>query len=252
MKSKRFVGGFILVLHLLVVLPLTADSISVRLEQLYTEYKAMGEKPMIGQLVELDRKLREFIRKLPEYRPDRNEKGEWANDDIYWKEKYGEMGIGISRWTEKLVYGGIHLTRAHELDPHSPRRSSTFFAAIHGESHWGMPDIKAAFQYVREFPNGPFIAETMEIIAGFFTDLYMIHRDEDPKTRKEEPVEYKSICYKAYFTKKPVAEQRKRARKIAIFYYRKYLKLCPDDAEQKRRLQETLAGTINGWRFCAD
>jgi hypothetical protein len=40
-----------------------------------------------------------------------------------------------------------------------------------------MPDIKAAYAYETEFPNGPFIADVYRTIADFHKDLYMVLRD---------------------------------------------------------------------------
>lgn len=249
--------GCMVLLPIILAFPMAAgEGFLKRLEQLYEEYTAIKVKPTVGQLVNFDTELREFIENLSRYRSDSDEHGGLVSDMRFWREKYAEMGLDIQKYSDAFCYSGIFLIRAHKLDPNSPWRKSTLYSTILGEvpAHGlgMMPDIKAAFQYEREFPGGPFIAETLEIIAGFFTDLYMICRDEDPATRRNEPVDYKLECYKSYISRKPLAEQREQARKIAVSYYRKYLKLRPNDAGQAVRLQQVIDGTIEGWSFCAD
>ena len=227
-----------------------------RLERLHDEYRSLGPKPTVRQLVELDGKLRQLVAELPELRPERNGKGELVGDEPYWKDAYAELGLFVGKYTRQLGYSGVHLVRAHELDPRSPWRKRTLFATILGTGTVHgldvMPDLEAALRYEREYPEGPFIAETYAILAGFYTDLYMVLRDEDPSTRRNEPVEYKMLCYRRYLTREPLAAQRKRAQERAVACYRKYLKLRPDDEEQRARMKETLEGTIDGWSFCAD
>lgn len=77
-----------------------------------------------------------------------------------------------------LRYDGTLLRQAHKLNPNSEYRRYTLFAEIGWEAgSWGMPDIKAAHRYEKEFPNGPFIEDVISIIARFYKDLYMVLRD---------------------------------------------------------------------------
>jgi hypothetical protein len=107
-----------------------------------------------------------------------------------------------------------------------------------------MPDIKAAYQYEREFPDGPFIEDTLSIIGDFNKDLYMVLRDDLN--------DYKYDCFKPHIDKSPRLGQTSRARRKAISYYEKVLSINPSNARAKRFLEEVNNGTIDGWSFCAD
>lgn len=105
-----------------------------------------------------------------------------------------------------------------------------------------MPDIKAAFTYASEFPNGPFAKETFRIIADFHKDLFMVLRDKNQ--------DYKYDCYKPYVTKQPIKTQKERAKRTALKYYR--LEIEPSNQEVNTFLHNVDNETVKAWSFCAD
>lgn len=207
----------------------------------YQRYQMEKSPKSIKLLVEVDRKVRSLLKERPTYRPCKDD------DDIFalaWE----EMGVHLSHWGN-IVYTGDLLYRAHQRTPHSPLRRHTLFSTIMGvtESHQLglMPNIKAAFQYVKEFPKGPFIEETHWIIAGFYKDLFMVLRDD-----LEEY--YKYQCFKPYIDKTPLQLQAQRAQAKAIASYQTILKLNPADVSAAELLGEVQRGTVKAWSFCAD
>ena len=55
-----------------------------------------------------------------------------------------------------------------------------------------MPNVTAAFDYVTEFPAGPFAKQAWITIADFHKDLFMVIRDGER--------DYKWECFKPYIT----------------------------------------------------
>jgi hypothetical protein len=243
---------------LLQAIPLAGgEPIVERLEQLCSEYTAIKVNPTVKLLFDFDNELRNFVCEFHEHQ--RVNDGKICNpqgDLFYWQDKYDEIGLSIHNYFLTIEYSGIFLARAHKLDPHSPWREYTLYSTIlRGEDSYRsgkMPDIEAAFRYELEFPCGPFIAETLDIISGFFTDLYMVLRDQVPDEPTEDWAYLEYWCYKPYITCRPLAEQRMEAQEKAIAYLRKYLVLRPDDTYTAQALEQVIDGSINVWRFCSN
>lgn len=239
-------------------LPIVAsERIVERLEQLYGEYTAIQTNPTVKLLFDFDSELRNLVCEFHEYHRGNDRKiSNPQGDFFYWQDKYDEIGLSIHKYFLTIEYSGIFLARAHKLDPHSPWCEYTLYSTIlRGEdSHRSgeMPDIEAAFRYELEFPYGPFIAETLDIISGFFTDLYMVLRDQVPEEPTEDWIDFEYWCYKPYITCRPLAEQRMEAQEKAIAYLRKYLVLRPDDTYTAQALEQVIDGSINVWHFCSN
>ena len=62
-----------------------------------------------------------------------------------------------------------------------------------------MPNIKVAYQYAKEFPNGPFIADGYRIIASFHMDLFGVVR----RLREGKEKDFLYDCYKPYVERRP-------------------------------------------------
>ncbi len=107
-----------------------------------------------------------------------------------------------------------------------------------------MPNIRAAYKYEREFPDGPFIEETLLIIAEFNKDLYMVLRDDHD--------DYKYDCFKPYINGSPRLTQMRRAQQKAMSYYEKVITINPTNAHARESLEEINNRTIKSWSFCAD
>jgi hypothetical protein len=137
---------------------------------------------------------------------------------------------------------------AHRRAPRSPWRPYTLFATVFGETPdhglGVMPDVRAARAYETEFPHGPFIRDVYRTLADFHKDLYMVLRD---RLR-----DFKYDCFAPHITTSPRASQEARARAVAIDYYERGLRLAPADDDARTFVQETRAGTVRGWSFCAD
>jgi hypothetical protein len=147
-----------------------------------------------------------------------------------------------------LHYNGRLLVLAHRRAPRSPWRPYTLFATVFGETPdhglGVMPDVRAARAYETEFPHGPFIRDVYRTLADFHKDLYMVLRD---RLR-----DFKYDCFAPHITTSPRASQEARARAVAIDYYERGLRLAPADDDARTFVQETRAGTVRGWSFCAD
>jgi hypothetical protein len=154
------------------------------------------------------------------------------------------MGVELDHFGS-LWYSGKLLADAHRMNPHSPLRSHTLFSTVEPDHGFGvMPDVGAARRYAKEFPRGPFIEETLLVLADFNKDLYMVLRDDLR--------DFKYDCFKPYTDRSPRPAQARRAQSRAVSYYEKALRLNPANARAKEFLEEVKKGTIQGWSFCAD
>jgi hypothetical protein len=151
-------------------------------------------------------------------------------------------------YSDDLVYSGELLVFAHKRAPDSPLRAYTLFSTVFGEKPSRglgvMPDIEAARAYEKEFPAGPFIKDVYTILADFHKDLFMVLRD-----RRDD---YKYQCFAPYIRPGPWAVQRDDARRVAIDYYQRTLRVTPADERIQSSLNLTTKGTIRSWSFCAD
>lgn len=215
--------------------------LSQELRELYQAYQAVHGEKAIEKLVQLDARLRHLEPKLEGQRQ--------LGIDEYppcWRSDYSQMGLFFG-YNGDLRYSGKLLVDAHQINPNSPFRKYTLFSEIFGDNRYTlgvMPNIKAAFQYEREFPAGPFIQQTDIVIADFFKDLYMVLRDRTP--------DYKYDCFKPYIEKRPIPEQLGRAKRIALKYYVRVLKREPTNELAFRFHAELTDGSINSWSYCAD
>lgn len=228
-----------------------ADLIQQRLDQLYAEYEQISNNPTIEKYIKLDGNLREFTRNMPGWRFKVDKYEDFYKYD---NERTLALGLETGKYTQKLQYSGKFLVVAHEMDPRSGYRNYTFFSQIMGTrpSHGlgEMPNIRAAYQYTREFPDGPFVSETFLIIANFHKDLYMVIRDLSGSA----PRNHKHICFQPFVEKRPYAEQMDSNKKIAIRYYTKFTALNPDleGGDTGYWIDQLKAGTVDIWSFCAD
>jgi len=196
----------------------------------------------VEKLVATDKKLRAFVKSRTKY---------LEGDELhYWSKKtFQDVGLFIGRNSDKLGYNGALLKRAHKIDPNSAFRAFTLFSEIEPEP-WGMPNIDAAWQYVNEFPNGPFINETNYIIACFYKDLFIILNNERYRSGSGE--DYKLNCYEPFFTNDSFSKQAQKSKELSIQYYEKFLQYKPDDSMSLYYIRELRQGTIESWSFCAD
>lgn len=216
------------------------EQLALLLPQFYDEYKEVENAPTIEKLIALDGKVRRLVNNRPDVYP--------CDEKKIWRVEYSEFGLYLGYW-EDIAYSGELLTKAHKLNPQSEYRKYTFFASVQVVGDLGvMPNVKAAYQYAREFPDGPFIEETLSILADFHKDLFMVLRNDLQKS----PRDYKYDCFRAYISKSSRFVQMNRAKSEAIKFYEKVLAVNPHNIRATEFLKEINDGTIGGWSFCAD
>jgi hypothetical protein len=159
--------------------------------------------------------------------------------------------VDVGHYSEALQYSGKLLVEAKAVDADSKHASFTAFAAVcagGGAFFCDMPNPGAALSYEKNFPDGPFIEDTLVILGMFYDDLFKAYR--------EDKQGYKYECFSKYMKPGNVTGQRDFARKSALRYYQKVLTRRSENraaiksiAEWKRDL---LSGKSLGWHFCAD
>ena len=210
------------------------------LREIFLDYQRSDSPKSIEVLANLDSRIRALLNSRPSYRPCEDDSGIY---DRRWE----SIGVNLGYWVD-LTYSGRLLDEAHKRNPNSSLRRYTLFSTIFGTTPSRglgvMPDIKAAFKYASEFPDGPFAKETLLIIADFHKDLLMVLRDNNRV--------YKYDCYKPYINKMPIKTQKERAKRTALKYYRKVLEINPSNEEVKTFLSEVEDETVRAWSFCVD
>lgn len=166
------------------------DPVTSKIEQIYKQYlltRRESQEVKIKHLIQLDQELRALI-------DEPWMKSNKAFDKKFWKEKYQKIGIEVGHYSEELEYSGKLLVEAHALDVDGTNGSYTRYADICGG--WGsfsdcdMPNIKVAKLYEKEFPQGPFIEDTLIIIGNFYDDLF-----------KALKTDYKNDCFSTLLSK---------------------------------------------------
>lgn len=215
---------------------LKADIASV-----FRDFEAAPDRTALDLLVSIDGRIRALLRTRPTYRPCESDR-----ESIY-DPRWERMGVLTGYWDD-LTYTGALLVAAHKTKADSPLRPHTLFSTVFGETPWSglgvMPDVRAAFAYAEEFPNGPFITDVYLTIAHFHKDLFMVLRD-----RRSD---YKYECFQPYITSGPWPAQRDAAQRIALEYYDRVLRFIPGDDRIRSTRDLTKQGTVRGWSFCAD
>jgi hypothetical protein len=248
MLNKYLITAVLLLLALSV--HAAGDTVTGKLEEIYKQYGAdRGEssESKIRRLIKLDQDLRRLINK-PWTIANR------SIDKKYWKDKHQIIGVSVGHYSDSLEYSGKLLVEAKSLDVNSAHGSYTHYADICGGAGsfagvCDMPNLKAALQYEKDFPKGPFIEDTLITIANFYDDLFKALKERDTK-------DYKYECFSKYMNDRPITEQLEHARKSALGYYTKVLALDSDNQASNKSIREWKSnlesGDSHGWHFCAD
>lgn len=237
---------------LLFILPAYAENnIEGILENIFSKHQATKQdrsEARLQLLVELDRELRILIEKP------------WTvqNKTIaqrYWKGKYTDIGVSVGQYSDALAYSGKLLADAKALDAKGQYAAYTSYVNICGgvgnfSGSCDMPDIKAALDYEKKFPQGPFIEDTLTMIGNFYSDLRQALKISDTK-------DFKYQCFSKYINERLIQSQIADASKSAAKYYKKVLALHSD----KTAANDSIKGWLDeidsnaedtGWHFCAD
>ena len=210
------------------------------LRDVFRNFQQSDSPKTIEVLVDIDYRIRALLERRPRYRP-------CADDSGIYEPLWENIGVNLG-YSVELAYSGLLLEKAHRAKPNSSLRRFTLFSTIFGTKPYNglgvMPDIKAAFTYASEFPDGPFAKETFRVIADFHKDLFMVLRDNQS--------DYKYDCYKSYITKSPIQAQKQQARRIALAYYGKALEIDPTNEDLRALSNDVDSETVKVWSFCAD
>lgn len=218
-------------------------SIEIALKTIDAQYEKTQKNKSVSEFVCLDSMLRAFVESAQRNLP-------FNRHPKYWKDEYIGFGLSLGAFSDRFQYSGRFLYEAHILNPNSAYRRYTLYAGIVGiddtDGLGRFPSIATAFDYVREFHQGPFAADVYAIIGDFYKDLFMVLRDG------KEAADYHYDCYAKYIDSTAVAEQRIRAQEISIEYYEKALAVQPDNTYAKEILKEVRDGTVSSWSNCTD
>lgn len=219
------------------------DARQAALDSILREYTAADSRADAAMLVRLDRRIRHLV-------PTRG----WDTLSFpmsLYRTEYRAIGVEPILFDQDWTgYSGKLLREAHRHDPHA-YRSLTLYSTLFdadGELSNGLPDTKAAEQYLHLFPSGPFALEAHFAIGALNSDLFQTLR----LWSTPELLDYKLACYKDLRTKEPLSKQRERVRDVAISHFRVLVRLRPDVAQFTEGLENLLQRREGGWYYCAD
>lgn len=216
-------------------------ALGTMMASVFRDFDAAQDPAPVELLVAVDGRIRALLRDRPNYRPCE------TDYELIYDKRWERMGVATGYWND-LEYTGRLLVVAHRRAPRSPLRAYTLFSTVFGETPPNrlgvMPDIKAAYAYGTEFPDGPFIRDVYRTIADFHKDLFMVLRDRR--------TDYKYECFAPYITAGSRSNQEMRAKGVALDYYERLLRLAPGDERVRTLLEQTRTGVVRDWSFCAD
>ncbi len=220
-------------------------SVEKEVTRLHNDYVRIFPKSLVPRLVELDTKIREFVRSSRKW-----EEG-YRN---LWKDTDKELGLNIGHYSDLYEYNGKFLKMAHSINPRSGLRKYTLFSDINSEDCWvGNPDnLKAAFNYLKEFPTGPFETEVYYLLGMFHWSLHneLKYNEEaiinTPIEKLGRKVHYGDLLLLVYIkdlAEVPIKQQQEQARHTAIKYLELYLE---QDKEHLGWVRISLKGLKEG------
>lgn len=241
---------FILIIFMTFSAQADEKVVAEKFENIFMQYNSTKNDlsdSRVKLLIKLDRKLRSLVY------------GSWTRenkipDRKILKEKYQTIGLNIGHYSDSLDYSGQLLKEAKLLDVNALNASYTSYADIcDGADIYSevcnMPNLLPALKYEKDFPQGPFIKDTMLILAYFYDDLFKALKIKDEK-------DYKYECFSQYMNDKPLTAQLDHTRKLSIKYYRKALSVTSNNHALKKSIREAKkaieSGNNVGWHFCGD
>tara|TARA_R110001592_G_scaffold27291_2_gene101042 strand:+ start:540 stop:1322 length:783 start_codon:yes stop_codon:yes gene_type:complete len=237
MSSQQFLGRCLITTTIIfgtLAAQAKEDDLASRLSKLHFDFNNREHPIDVAVLVRMDQELRDLV-------PSINE----ADESLvvgYLLDEYEQLGLNINHWAPVMQYSGLLLSYAHAQDPNSPFRNRTLFSAIASSSSprsefSGMPNIDIAYQYIVEFPDGPFIGDVYEILATFYDDFYKTFRKYRGPVSGDDFFE----CFEPYLTKQPYRDQRIQTEVLAIHFYESALQAFRGDERRSSKAGETYA-----------
>ncbi len=226
------------------------------IDKILLEYRVLPKANSVKQLVDMDQKIRVLMKSMKVLYKENMDEIVKSNGDFFKGvdnigDDHGDIGLWRRYITWDLIYSGKLLEEAHSRHPNSPYRKYTLFGAIHGDDTHGMPNIKQAKQYLKEFPNGPFVEETHVILAYFYDALHEVLRYHvDGKCVGQDN---KCDCFKPYVTKEPNRKQLQNAMSLAITHMEKAVAINPtseENADRSKFLESMKLGVSEGSHWC--
>jgi hypothetical protein len=225
-----------MILALLLLLCTPPDSSSQgpaeELAGIYSTYQKVAQQPSLVGFVDLDKRLRAFMASRDAlYDPLLSASGDTLNahgagqryteDLAIFREMYQDMGVSLNHWSDLLQYDGRFMDSAYQLAPNSEYRSYTLYAEVERGRVLALEEMACAFNYIREFPNGPWVADAYERIASHYADAYVVTRDSTT------PWEYCIAFYEGMADTSARKLVMPSLRQQAIEFYQKAAKLAP-------------------------
>ena len=211
---------------------LSSEDFQAQLDAKLAEYHILSKSPNVKSLVEMDRDIKNLISKI--YKAHGNE---YSDTKQYWRDEYEQIGMFIGHYSDGIGYSEKLLVDAHKLNPRPPYRKHTLYTTILGERSFHglgeMPDIKAAKQYLKEFPTGPYAADANEILGYFYDDLYKVLLNNKKHSKHEK--DYTDECFAPYISEAPYKEQLSVARALAISHLKKAIAINPKNEMNEHR-----------------
>lgn len=200
------------------------------LSHIYDEYSSLPKKRENAEKLFLFyRRLEKAAKKAQAIYPtdyNRNSAQYVVISRCLWDDRFIKLGLEIGHYSDRLEYSLLLMAEAHQLNPHTQYRRYTLFTDVLGNNIAGnsedLPDIEKARSYLKEFPEGPYVTEVFEILAGFYHDLYAELR----AIEKEPKIENRDLtysCFDEYIAKHPKEAKLERTRKLGILYFEKVI-----------------------------
>ncbi|MCE5272841.1 hypothetical protein LLH00_16300 [bacterium] len=211
------------------------------LDSLCADYQLVLEDMSVAAFVSLDQRAQRLIEHYDSLGATNLEA---CNSEHYPglppfdSDKYGDIGFEVEYYSINVVYDGLFLWQAHQLDPDSPFRKYTLYAAIYGDEgylKYDLPNIELALQYEKEFPQGPYISDVLYVLGGFYHDKYFCLL-----WMKAQDNRYECSCSfdETVHPYRTLEEQIEETKALAISYWEKL-------ARYKPQLSSEIIGCIN-------
>ncbi len=210
--------------------------ISDQLDRALAAYTEHSTKRKVDALVSLDAYLRSFLADPTPY-------GFESWPVVCANPKFLSFGFYVEHFCQCPIYNGKVLRDAHAIDPYSQYRSATLYSTVEQPGR-----REAAARYVGEFPEGPFAPHAHRILAGFYSDLFQLTRNELAGRERG----YKWDCYATELDGRPLGQQKQEFQSKGVEHLLKALARDPEHRETKVWLRELQAGTILAWHDCHD